>query len=108
LTQPHVVEQVREMMTRAPVAGVVGALQAMKERPDSTPLLPSIGVPTLVVVGQEDEMTPPAIAKAMTDAIPSAAMTVIAGAGHLSPLESPTAVSRVLAEFLEHVRDAVG
>jgi pimeloyl-ACP methyl ester carboxylesterase len=108
LTQPHVVEQVREMMTRAPVAGVVGALQAMKERPDSTPLLPSIGVPTLVVVGQEDEMTPPAIAKVMTGAIPSAAMTVIAGAGHLSPLESPTAVSRVMAEFLEHVRDAVG
>ena len=107
LTQPHLVEQVREMMTRAPVSGVVGALRAMKERPDSTPLLPSIDVPTLVVVGQEDEMTPPAIAKAMTDAIPSAAMTVIAGAGHLSPLEAPTAVSRVLAEFLEHVRDTV-
>ena len=108
LTQPHLVEQVREMMTRAPVAGVVGALRAMKERPDSTPLLPSIGVPTLVVVGQEDEMTPPALAKAMTNAIPSAAMTVIHGAGHLSPLEAPTAVSRVLAEFLEHVRDSVG
>jgi 3-oxoadipate enol-lactonase len=107
LTQPRLVEQVREMMTQAPVAGVVGALRAMKERPDSTLLLPTIDVPTLVVVGQEDEMTPPAIAKAMTDAIPSAAMTVIAGAGHLSPLESPTAVSRVLAEFLEHVRDTV-
>jgi YbgC/YbaW family acyl-CoA thioester hydrolase len=107
LTQPHLVEQVRAMMTRAPVDGVVGALRAMKERADSTPLLPSITVPTLVVVGQEDEMTPPAVAKAMTDAIPSAAMTVIAGAGHLSPLEAPTAVSRVLAEFLEHVRDTV-
>jgi len=108
LTQPHLVEQVREMMIRAPVAGVVGALRAMKERPDSTPLLQSIGVPTLIVVGQEDEMTPPEIAKAMADAIPAGAMTVIPGAGHLSPLEAPTAVSRVLAEFLEHVRDAVG
>lgn len=107
LTQPHLVEQVREMMSRAPASGVVGALEAMKERPDSTPLLPSIGVPTLVVVGEEDEMTPPAVAKAMTDAIPSAAMTVIAGAGHLSPIEAPTAVSRVLAEFLEHVRHTV-
>lgn len=107
LTQPHLVEQVREMMSRAPVDGVVGALRAMKGRADSTSLLPLIDVPTLVVVGQEDELTPPAIAKAMTDAIPSAAMTVIAGAGHLSPLEAPTAVSRVLAEFLEHVRDTV-
>jgi pimeloyl-ACP methyl ester carboxylesterase len=79
----------------------------MRERPDSTPLLPAIDVPTLVVVGQEDEMTPAVVAKAMTDAIPSAAMTIIAGAGHLSPLEAPSAVSRVLAEFLEHVRDSV-
>jgi 3-oxoadipate enol-lactonase len=107
LTQPHVVEQVREMMSRAPVSGVVGALRAMKERPDSTPLLPVIGVPTLVVVGQEDELAPLAIAKAMADAIPSGAMTVIPGAGHLSPLEAPTAVSRVLSEFLEHTRDSV-
>jgi YbgC/YbaW family acyl-CoA thioester hydrolase len=107
LTQPHVVEQVREMMNRTSVAGMVGALRAMRERPDSTPLLPAIDVPTLVVVGQEDEMTPAVVAKAMTDAIPSAAMTIIAGAGHLSPLEAPSAVSRVLAEFLEHVRDSV-
>jgi 3-oxoadipate enol-lactonase len=108
LTQPHLVEQVREMMTRAPVSGVVGALRAMKERPDATALLSSITVPTLVVVGQEDEMTPPSVAKAMADAIPSGAMTTIAGAGHLSPLEAPTAVSRVLAEFLEHMRETVG
>ena len=107
MTQPHLVEQVREMMCRAPVAGVVGALRAMRDRPDATPLLATIDVPTLVVVGQEDELTPPAAAKAMADAIPSAASVVIPGAGHLSPLEAPTAVSRVLAEFLEHVRDSV-
>jgi 3-oxoadipate enol-lactonase len=96
-TQPNLVEQVREMMARAPVGGVIGALRAMKERPDATPLLPTIDVPTLVVVGQEDELTPPSAARALTDAIPFAAMTVIPGAGHLSPLEAPTAVSRVLA-----------
>ena len=106
-TQPHLVEQVREMMARAPLAGVVGALRAMKERADATPLLAGIDVPTLVVVGQEDEMTPPAVARAMTDAIPSAAMTVIPGAGHLSPLEAPTAVSRVCAEFLEAMHESV-
>ena len=106
-TQPILVDQVREMMARAPVNGVIGALWAMKERPDATSLLSTIDVPALVVVGQEDELTPPSAARALADAIPSAALTVIPGAGHLSPLEAPTAVSRVLAEFLEHVRDAV-
>ncbi len=106
-TQPVVVEQVREMMARTPVAGVVGALQAMRDRADATPLLASIEVPALVVVGQEDELTPPAAAKVLTRGLPSAAMTIISGAGHLAPLEAPTAVSRVMAEFLEHVRGAL-
>jgi 3-oxoadipate enol-lactonase len=106
-TQPTLVEQVREMMARAPVAGVVGALGAMRDRADATSLLPTIDVPTLVVVGQEDELTPPSTARALADAIPSAALTVIPSAGHLAPLETPIAVSRVLAEFLEHVRERV-
>jgi len=102
-TQPHLVPQVREMVRRWSVAGIVGALGAMRDRPDSTPLLQTIDVPTLVVVGEEDELTPPALSRAMTSAIPSAAMTTIAAAGHLSPLEAPSAVSRVMAEFLEAV-----
>ncbi len=103
--QPPLVQQVHQMVARAPVAGIVGALEAMRDRPDSTALLPSITVPTLVVVGQEDEVTPPASARAMASAIPGAAITTIAGAGHVSPLEAPTAVSRVMAEFLEAVRE---
>jgi 3-oxoadipate enol-lactonase len=102
--QPQVVQQVRDMITHTPVAGIVGALMAMKERPDSTELLKTIDIRTLVVVGQEDAITPPAVARSMADAIPSAAMTTIAGAGHTAPLEAPTAVSRVIAEFLEAVR----
>lgn len=104
-TQPQLVTQVREMISQSPVAGIVGALQAMKTRADSTDLLGTIEVPTLVVVGQEDAIVPPAQARAMTSAIPSAAMTTIAGAGHISCLEAPTAVSRVFAEFLEAVRE---
>jgi pimeloyl-ACP methyl ester carboxylesterase len=102
-TQPQVVERVREMARRAPVPGIIGALTAMRDRADSTPHLGAIDVPTLVVVGEEDELTPPAMARQMTSAIPSAAMTTIPGAGHLAPLEAPTAVSRVIAEFLEAV-----
>ncbi|MDP3775910.1 MAG: alpha/beta fold hydrolase [Gemmatimonadales bacterium] len=103
-TQPQVVDRLREIIGRASVPGIVGALRAMRDRPDSTALLPTIDVPTLVVVGQEDELTPPALAKAMTAAIPSAAMTIIPSAGHVTCLEAPTAVSRVFAEFLEAVR----
>ncbi|MFI5206552.1 MAG: alpha/beta fold hydrolase [Gemmatimonadales bacterium] len=104
-TQPQLVQQVREMITRTPVAGIVGALEAMKTRADSSDLLRGITVPTLVVVGQEDAMGTPAQARAMASAIPSATMTTIEGAGHVPPLEAPTAVSRVFSEFLEAVRD---
>jgi YbgC/YbaW family acyl-CoA thioester hydrolase len=100
-TQPNIVEQVKTMVARTPVPGLVGALGAMRDRPDSTSLLAGIDVPTLVVVGAEDEVTPPSAARAMASAIPSAALTTIPGAGHLAPLEAPTAVTRVIAEFLE-------
>ncbi len=103
-TQPQLVQQVREMILRAPPHGVAGALRAMRDRSAAVDLLGTIDVPTLVVVGQEDELTPPALARGLTGAIPSAAMTTIAGAGHVAPLEAPSAVSRVFAEFLEAVR----
>jgi len=104
-TQPQLVQQVTDMIARAPVTGIVGALEAMRDRPDSIPLLPTITVPTLVVVGQEDDLTPPVNARTMVDAIPHAALTTIAGAGHITAMEAPTAVSRVMAEFLEAVRE---
>lgn len=105
-TQPQLVREVREMIVRTPPAGIIGALGAMRDRPDSTALLASIAVPTLVVVGQEDELAPPPVARKMTDAIPGAVLTTIAGAGHLVPVEAPTAVSRVMAEFLEAARES--
>jgi 3-oxoadipate enol-lactonase len=101
--QPHLVEEVHAMVARAPVPGLVGALGAMRDRPDSTPQLAAIDVPTLVIVGEEDELTPPALARTLAAGIPGGAVTTIAGAGHLAPLEAPTAVSRVIAEFLEAI-----
>jgi YbgC/YbaW family acyl-CoA thioester hydrolase len=102
--QPEVMAQCREMARRCSVAGMVGALRAMRERPDSTPVLGTIRVPTLVVVGAEDRPSPPSVAEAMAQAIPGARYAVIPGAGHVAPLEQPLATSRVLAEFLETVR----
>jgi pimeloyl-ACP methyl ester carboxylesterase len=83
---------------------MVGALRAMRDRSDSTALLPTIAVPTLVIVGAEDQISPPPVAQAMAQAIPGARYAVIPGAGHLAPLEQPLATSRVLADFLDTVR----
>jgi pimeloyl-ACP methyl ester carboxylesterase len=98
---PALVERVREIMSAAPVAGIVGALSAMRDRADSTALLADLrGIPTLVMVGSEDRMTPPARASAMASAIPDARLIVISGAGHLPPLEQPSVVTDGLRAFL--------
>jgi pimeloyl-ACP methyl ester carboxylesterase len=99
--QEEVVAEVRRMMEAAPVPGIVGALGAMRDRPDSTALLPGLGgLPTLVVVGEDDAFTPPVAARAMADAIPGAQFAVLPGAGHFPPIERPAETTRVLREFL--------
>jgi YbgC/YbaW family acyl-CoA thioester hydrolase len=101
---PGLVRRVREIMERTPVAGILGALTALKERPDSFPLLPTLGnIPVLVLVGDDDQITPRDRAQAMADAIPGARLVVVPGAGHLTPMEQPETTNRVLTEFLEAV-----
>ena len=63
--RPDIESAVRGIAESATVVGVVGALEAMLERPDSTPMLSSVSVPTLIVVGEEDVLTPPKEARAM-------------------------------------------
>ena len=95
------IERVRAMMAATPVAGIVGGLGAMRDRPDSTPLLPQLaGLPTLVIVGDEDELTPPGQARAMAEAIPGASLVVIRSAGHIPPVERPAETTDALLAFL--------
>ena len=98
--QPEVVEQVREMARRWSVPGAVGALRVLRDRPDSTETLRRVRVPTLVLVGSDDAISPPPVAEAMARLIPGAQFRVIPAAGHLAPLEQPLVTSRVLADFL--------
>jgi pimeloyl-ACP methyl ester carboxylesterase len=99
---PATVERVRAMMAGTPVAGIVGALGAMRDRPDSTPMLPGLsGLPTLVIVGDEDEITPPAPARAMADAIPGSNLVVVRSAGHLPTMERPVETTDAVLAFLE-------
>lgn len=97
---PDVVESVYRMLRSAPVEGIVGALEAMMHRPDSTPTLATIDVPTLIVVGEEDVLTPVEEARAMHEAIRGSRLEVIAGAGHVSNVERPATFNHVLSEFL--------
>jgi 3-oxoadipate enol-lactonase len=98
---PEVVATLREMMLRNSTAAVSGAIVALMTRPDSLPLLPTIHCPTLIVVGGEDAITPPALSEEMQRSIASAELTIMPAAGHMSNMEQPAAFNRALRQFLE-------
>ena len=98
--QPDVVKEVTEMIARQPVPGIVGALRALRERPDSTPLLAAIRVPVLVVAGDDDQIAPAAGMQELARAIPGARFALVPDAGHVAPLEQPIIVSSALSDFL--------
>lgn len=98
--QPELVERIRSIMTGEAVEGIVGALAAMRERPDSTGMLKEIDVPTLVVVGEEDTITPVKESRAMHEAIRGSRLEIVPGAGHLSNLERPAAFNASLSDFV--------
>jgi pimeloyl-ACP methyl ester carboxylesterase len=97
---PDIVDSVHATMTVAPVNGVIGALEAMMTRVDSTALLPTIDVPTTIIVGEEDVVTPAKEARAMHAAIRGSRLEVIQKAGHLSNVERPAAFNTIVSEFL--------
>ena len=99
-TGPEIAQEVRTMIERQPVAGMVGALRALRDRPDSTPLLSQIRVPVLVVAGDADQIAPAPGMEEMARAIPGAQFVLIRGSGHLSPLEQPGAFNHALSAFL--------
>jgi pimeloyl-ACP methyl ester carboxylesterase len=93
----------RAIASEQPITGLVAALETLRDRPDSRETLPTIDVPVLVVVGEEDRLTPPADAEAMVAALPDARLLRIAGAGHLTPLERPEALTEALVGFVREV-----
>jgi 3-oxoadipate enol-lactonase len=100
--RPEVVDAVRALALSNPVGAITGALRAIMMRPDSTRLLSSIHLPTLILVGDEDVVTPPSVAEEMHRAIAGSELAVIPRAGHLSNLENAAAFNDALAPFLEH------
>lgn len=99
---PEVVELVRGLALASSPEAIAGAVTAMMTRADSTDLLPSIHCPTLIIVGDEDTLTPPANSEQMQRAIAGSELAVVPAAGHLSNLERPEAFNAALVRFLEH------
>lgn len=99
-TRPDVEEHVRRMMRDAPAEGAAAALRGRAERPDYTPGLKNIEVPTLVVVGSDDEFTPVHDAERIHREVPGSTLVVIDGAGHLPNLERETEFNEALSTFL--------
>lgn len=91
---------IEEMMRRQHVESIVAALDALRDRPDSTPTLETISVPTLVVRGEEDVLTPMSESELMQRSIPGSRLARIPGAGHLSNFEASAVFNRLLSEFL--------
>ncbi|MBB2909959.1 pimeloyl-ACP methyl ester carboxylesterase [Streptosporangium becharense] len=92
--------RVRGLVQSAPPGAVAWAQRAMAARPDSFDTLRGLKVPVLVIVGEEDELTPPAVAEAMVEAVPDGRLAVIGKAGHLSAVEQPEAFNRAVSGFI--------
>jgi 3-oxoadipate enol-lactonase len=99
-SRPELVDSLRQMILRAPPEGVAAAARGMAERPDMTGRLGEIRCPVLVVVGADDAISPPEEMRSLAAAIPGSRVVEIPGAGHMSPMEQPEAVSRAIGEFL--------
>lgn len=99
-TNPDAAETVRRLIKGQSPAAIRGAILRMMHRPDATPGLSAIAVPTLVIVGEEDTLTPPAESEVMAGAIAGATLVTIPGAGHLSNLERPDRFNDALMPFL--------
>ncbi|MCC5574074.1 alpha/beta fold hydrolase [Microtetraspora sp. AC03309] len=102
-SRPMVTGRVRGLVQSAPPAAVAWAQRAMAARPDSFDTLRGLKVPALVIVGDEDELSPPSEAEAMAGAVPDSRLVVIEAAGHLSAMEQPEAFNRAVADFVRSV-----
>jgi 3-oxoadipate enol-lactonase len=98
---PAAVEKVRALASKQLPAAIADAVRAMRDRPEASDVLPTIRVPTLVLVGSDDQLTPLPVAQSLATGITGAKLEVIPGAGHISNLENPAAFNAALRKFLQ-------
>jgi 3-oxoadipate enol-lactonase len=100
-SKPSVVENLRTQITSTSVESIVGALDALMTRPDSTPILATLRIPVLIFVGDQDAITPLPLSEQMHHDIPGSQLVVIKDAGHMSNMEQPRAFNDALGGFLD-------
>ena len=98
--RPAVVARIRDLIVTQRPRAIANALAGLASRADSTPTLREIRVPTLVICGAEDAITPPSDAEAIQKGIAGSRLEIVPAAGHLSNVEAPDAFGRALAGFL--------
>jgi 3-oxoadipate enol-lactonase len=92
--------RLREMFLAQPPEVIAADSLAMRDRPDSTPDLPAITVPTLWIHGDADQLMPVDGARATAEKIPGSTFVAITGGGHMAPMEFPDAANEAIASFL--------
>jgi len=101
--KPEVVAKVRAIMQHTSLEGVLGDLAGLRDRPDSTPTLGQIKIPTLILHGADDAIVPLKEAQAMQAGIAHARLEVIPDAGHLLNLEDPKTFNQAVGKFIQEL-----
>jgi pimeloyl-ACP methyl ester carboxylesterase len=99
--RPDLVREARAMMASATVAGIAAVLRGLAERPDSMATLPGIDVPTLLLFGEEDRLSPVAEGELMRRHIASSRLQVVPRSAHLAVFEQPDASHEIVRKFLD-------
>jgi len=105
---PQVIDRVEAMITAAEPRAVAALLRTITNRPDLLPMLAELHLPTLVVGGRDDQISPPERVEELAAALDQATLRLIPGAGHMAPIEAPQATTAILGEFLDDLIRARG
>ena len=105
--RPIVAKKLTEITHACPALTIEHALAAMRDREDQTAWLAGANLPVHFIVGEEDAITPPELAKEQAKKIGRGEVTVIASAGHLTPLEQPALTARAISEFVRGIKAPV-
>ena len=101
---PRVRQKLRRIMEDCPPKTIETALMAMRDRDDYRDKLPSVAVPTLIIVGEKDVLIPQSLCNSMCHEMPRCEMAVIRDAGHMAPMEKPAEVTAAIRRWLANVQ----
>ncbi|QDT45797.1 3-oxoadipate enol-lactonase 2 [Gimesia alba] len=99
-THPEIVEKLMEMIQSTDREGIAASQRGMAERNNFMEEIRDLQIPTLCLVGSEDQLTPPDVMKDMSSQIPNSNYTEVPGIGHMAPMEAPAEVNQIIGEFL--------